>query len=270
MSGTGIWTDLVRGWLPALPLVLALMTSVWAVSLARRDASVVDIFWGPAFGLVAAFYFTRAPGTGALAALTLGAVTLWALRLGGYLALRWARKGREDYRYAAMRERRGRRFPVVSLVTVFWLQGVLVWVLSLPLFVAILDSGPPGPVGWAGLVLFLAGFAWEAVADLQLSRFKGDPGNRGRVLDSGLWRYSRHPNYFGEAVLWWGLWLLAVDAGGWWTVFAPAGMTLLLLKVSGVPLLEPHLEETRPGYREYVARTPAFVPWFPRRGDQAT
>lgn len=250
-------------WLPALPLTLALMTAVWLVSLVRRDVSVVDVLWGPAFGVVAVLYYVQAPATGLRSALLLAGVLLWALRLGAHLGIRWLRKGEEDYRYAAMRREHGVRFPARSLVTVFWLQGTLVWVLSLPLLVGIGAPGAPGIVGWAGVLVFLVGFLWEAVADAQLTRFKADPANRGKVLQTGLWRYSRHPNYFGEALLWWGFFLVALDAGGGWTVFAPAVTTLLLMKVSGVPLLEPHLEETRPGYREYAARTPAFLPRLP-------
>lgn len=252
-------------WLWGLPASLVLMTGVWVVSLARRDVSVVDVVWGPAFALVAALYHVLTPEPGARAWMVLAAVLLWAVRLGTHLGVRWVRKGEEDYRYAAMRREHGDRFAARSLVTVFWLQGALVWVLSLPLLAGIRAPGPPGTLGLAGAFVFVFGFLWEAAADLQLTRFKQDPASRGKVLQTGLWRYSRHPNYFGEAVLWWGLYLMAADAGGGWTVFAPLGMTLLLMKVSGVPLLEPHLEETRPGYREYAARTPAFVPRRPKR-----
>ena len=251
-------------WLPALPVALALMTGVWLVSLVRSDVSVVDVFWGPAFALVAVLYHLLAPDPGLRSGMVLAGVLLWAIRLGVHLGVRWVRTGQEDYRYAAMRREHGSRFRFRSLVTVFWLQGTLAWVLSLPLLAGIVAPGPPGMTGWAGAVVFVFGFLWEAVADLQLTRFKADPSNRGKVLQTGLWRYSRHPNYFGEAVLWWGFFLMALDAGGGWTVFAPLGMTLLLMKVSGVPLLEPHLEETRPGYREYAARTPAFFPRPPK------
>lgn len=257
---------MIGDWAAALPVLLLLMTAVWAVSLARRDVSVVDVVWGPAFAVAASVYFVRAGMPGPAGVLALGAVTLWALRLAVHLGIRWWRKGEEDYRYAAMRARHGPAFRWRSLWMVFWFQGLLAWLLSVPLLSAVRQGGDPGPWGWAGLALFVTGFWWEAVADHQLTRFRGDPTNRGRVLDTGLWRFSRHPNYFGEAVLWWGFYLLAVDAGAAWTVFAPLGMTFLLLRVSGVPLLEPHLEETRPGYREYASRTPAFFPGRPRKG----
>jgi steroid 5-alpha reductase family enzyme len=256
---------MTSAWLQVLPWVVVPMMVVWGISVVRRDASVVDVFWGPGFGIAAAVYFLQAPDPGLRGALVLGAVLLWSARLGVHLGARWIRKGQEDYRYAAMRAGHGRRFWLVSLGTVFLLQAALIWVLSWPLLAGMYGAGPLGVAGWAGLALFLAGFLFESTADAQLARFRANPENRGAVLDSGLWRLSRHPNYFGEAVLWWGLWLLAADAGGWWTVFAPLCMTLLLLRVSGVPLLEPHLAETRPGYADYVRRTSGFIPWLPRR-----
>lgn len=251
-------------WVAALPVLLALGVGLWVVSLLRRDVSIVDVFWGPFFALATAVYWTDAPESGLRATLLAGAVFLWALRLGVHLGVRWWAKGEEDYRYAAMRATRGPAFAWLSLVTVFGFQALLAWVLSVPLWVATRSGGSPGIIGWVGLGLFAVGFLWEAVADAQLTRFKRDPANRSAVLSSGLWRYSRHPNYFGEAVLWWGFFLVAADANGWWTVFAPITMTLLLLRVSGVPLLEPHLRERRPGYGDYVRKTPAFFPWSPR------
>jgi steroid 5-alpha reductase family enzyme len=165
-----------------------------------------------------------------------------------------------------MREAGGSSFPLVSLFTVFWLQAVLAWLVSAPLFAAVTSGAPLGALDMLGALVFVSGMTLEAVADRQLEAFKADPSNRGRVLDSGLWRYSRHPNYFGNAVLWWGAYLIAVSAGGAWTVFGPLIMTFLLLKVSGVALLERGMEERRPGYAEYVRRTSAFVPMPPRRG----
>jgi steroid 5-alpha reductase family enzyme len=152
----------------------------------------------------------------------------------------------------------------VSLFRVFWLQGAILWVVSAPLYAAVRAPGGLGALDYVGAALVLVGLALESTADLQLTRFRADPANRGRVLDSGLWRYSRHPNYFGDAVVWWGFYSIAVAAGGWWTAFAPAIMTLLLTRVSGVPLLEKGLAASRPGYSEYVRRTSAFVPWPPK------
>lgn len=254
----------LSAWLQGLAWVQVPMTGLWLVSLARRDASIIDVFWGPGFAILLGFCFVQAPAPGLRGALLVGAVALWAVRLGLHLGVRWWRKGEEDARYAAMRESSPATFPARSLVTVFWFQGLLIWLLSWPLVDTLFRGGAPGITAWLGLAVFGAGFVFEAVADAQLARFKADPGNRGRVLDTGLWRYSRHPNYFGEALLWWGLGLVAVDAGVWLGLATSAAVTALVLKISGVPLLESHLEGSRPGYAEYARRTPAFVPWFPR------
>ena len=257
MSGTCAW------WVAA-GSVAGAWTLLWLLSVRLRDVSIVDIAWGPGFAIMAAVGIGTAPDPGLRAWLAWGATVLWAVRLAVHLALRARGRG-EDERYAAMRRAHGDAFPLRSLVTVFWLQAGLVGVLAAPIWLAVTSPGPPGVIGWIGVGLFLAGFAVEAVADAQLSRFKRDPAGRRGVLDTGLWRYSRHPNYFGEAVLWWGFGLLGLDAGGPWTLFAPAVVTALLLKVSGVHLLEEGLRERRPGYADYVRRTPAFIPWFPRR-----
>lgn len=247
--------------------VTAAMLALWAVSLARRDASIVDIWWGPGFAAVAALAWALAPAPGARGALLLAMAAVWGLRLGGHLA--WRNHGRgEDPRYARMRRRHGERFGRVSLVTVFGLQGVLQWGISLPLQVAPLRPGDAalGALDAAGLAVFAVGLFFEAVGDLQLARFRAEPANRGRVMDRGLWRYTRHPNYFGDCLAWWGLWLVAAGTPlGPWTIVSPLAMTFLLLRVSGVPILERGLAKTRPGYAAYAARTPAFVPWLPKR-----
>lgn len=246
-------------------LLLAL-TALWAVSVRVRDTSIIDVAWGPAIASTAWVALWLGPGSGARAwtAALLGAA--WGLRLGAYLAVRARGRG-EDARYAAMRAAHGEAWPARSLVTVFWLQAALAWIVSLPLQLAG-SSGTPlawGPWDTAGAWTAAAGTLFEAVADAQLHRFKLAPGNRGRVMDRGLWRYSRHPNYFGECVAAWGFWLLAVGAGhGWAALPGPALLTFLLLRVSGVTLLERHLSP-RPGYADYVARTSAFLPRPPRR-----
>lgn len=259
--------SLAGGLAATAAFVAAAMLALWLVSLARRDASIVDIWWGPGFAAVAALAFALAPAPGARGALLVALASLWGLRLGGYLS--WRNHGRgEDPRYARMRRHHGARFARVSLVTVFGLQGVLQWLVSLPLQVAPLRPGaaPLGALDALGVALFAIGFAFEAVGDLQLARFRADPANRGRVMDRGLWRYTRHPNYFGDCVVWWGLWCLAASTPlGPWTIASPLVMTFLLLRVSGVPMLERGLAKTRPGYADYVARTPAFVPWLPKR-----
>jgi steroid 5-alpha reductase family enzyme len=249
-------------WL-SLALLLALVTGVWILSLRYRDASLIDLFWGPLFAVQGWVHHALAPETGVLAVVTTWLVTLWAARLAAHLARRNLGKG-EDPRYRRMREEGGSGWALRSLFTVFWLQAALSWAIAWPLALVAGSSESGGLLGAAGLAVALAGLLTEAVADEQLTRFKADPDNRGKVMDRGLWRYSRHPNYFGDAVFWWGIWGVAAALGAWWSIFAPVAMTLLLLKVSGVPLLESRMEETRKGYREYVRRTPAFVPWFPK------
>jgi steroid 5-alpha reductase family enzyme len=243
------------------------MLGLWLASLALRNASIVDVWWGPGFAAIAAIAFCAAPAPGARGALILSLTSLWGLRLGAYLLWRNAGAG-EDPRYAAMRRRHGAAFPLRSLATVFGLQGALQWGVSLPLQVAMLRPGAPalGGLDALGAALFGVGLFFEAVGDLQLARFKADPSSRGRVMDRGLWRYTRHPNYFGDFLVWWGLFAIAASTPlGPWTFASPIVMSVLLMRVSGVPLLERSLARTRPGYREYQERTPAFFPRLPRR-----
>lgn len=246
----------------------ALMLATWLVSLWLRNASIVDIVWGPAYALVAAGTAARL-GLDSLtsrAALVTALACLWGLRLGAYLF--WRNHGKpEDFRYQAMRRYWGARFPLVSLATVFALQGALAWLISLPLQLAIGAAEPAalGPFDYLGAGLWLVGMTFEGVGDWQLARFRADPANRGRVLDTGLWRYTRHPNYFGDSLVWWGFFALVLSVpGGIWTVVSPVVMTTLLLRVSGVSLLERTLRKTKPGYADYVARTNAFIPGPPR------
>ena len=254
----------------ALLAALVMMTLVWAGSLVKRDASIVDVFWGLGFALVGWIYFLAAEERTLRGTLVLGLVTLWALRLSLYIF--WRNRGQgEDYRYREMRERRPETFAAWSLFFVFWLQALLLWAISMPLY----QAQHPRPASLAaldilGIALFVVGFAFEAGGDWQLARFKADPSNKGKVMDRGFWRYTRHPNYFGDAVVWWGFFCFAAATpGGWWTVYSPVLMTLLLMRVSGVALLEKRLKETKPTYRRYAERTNAFFPWLPRgRGDE--
>jgi steroid 5-alpha reductase family enzyme len=156
------------------------------------------------------------------------------------------------------------RCPFKSLYIDFALQGVLAWIISIPLLLAVAHPAPLQLLDYAGVLLWLTGMLFEAGGDYQLARFKADPANKGKVMDSGFWRYTRHPNYFGEFCIWWGFYLIAVAAGGWWTIYAPALMTFLLLRVSGVALLEKDIGKRRPAYRDYIARTNAFFPGLPR------
>ena len=248
-------------------VVLALVTVLWAVSVAVRDTSIVDVFWGSGFVVIAWVGFAFADGSHARRLLLATLVTIWGLRLTLHLARRNLGSG-EDRRYTEMRRRHGDRWPLRSLFVVFWLQGALMWVVSLPVQVGMTDPTPAGlgPLDWLGVALWAIGLTFEAVGDAQLARFKADPANRGRVMDSGLWRYTRHPNYFGDFCVWWGIWLVALSTGSaWWTVVGPAVMSTLLIRVSGAAPLERSLSRRREGYAAYVERTSGFFPLPPRR-----
>lgn len=246
---------------------VAAMFALWLLSLVRRDVSIVDLWWGPGFVLLAGVAFALADAPGPRGALLLALTSLWGLRLGAYLL--WRNHGRdEDPRYARMRRHHGARFPWISLATVFGLQALLQWLVSLPLQVAQLVPGDAefGVLDGFGIALFATGFFFESVGDFQLARFRADPANHGRVMDRGLWHYTRHPNYFGDCLVWWGLFTIALATpAGWLTIAAPLAMTFLLLRVSGVALLERSLVRTRPEYRDYIESTSAFFPRPPRR-----
>jgi steroid 5-alpha reductase family enzyme len=250
-----------------LGFILVIGTLAWIASLRLRDASIADIGWGLGFVALAWLYTALLGGNDGRTLTVAGLVTIWGLRLAAHIFRRSRGRG-EDPRYAAMRRRSGPSFWWRSLFVVFWLQGSLLWCVALPLLAVPRATAPfPSALDLAALILFITGFAFEAVGDWQLARFRADPANRGAVMDRGLWRYSRHPNYFGDAVVWWGFFLFAVGApGGWVTALGPALMTWLLRRVSGVTLLEEGLRASKPAYADYVARTPAFVPWFPKRG----
>jgi steroid 5-alpha reductase family enzyme len=250
-------------WFSSLPAIAVLAATAWAVCTVRRNVGLVDIFWSLFLLLAAVVYAIAAAPAGPRATLVLALVAAWAVRLAAHLTARnW--NAPEDHRYQAIRARNQPNFEWKSLYLVFGLQGLLAWVISAPLAAAVASPAPLGPLDWAGAALAAFGIVFESVADAQLARFRRDPAGAGRVLDSGLWRWSRHPNYFGECCVWWGFFLLAVAGGGAWTAFSPLVMTLLLLRVSGVSLLEKDIGERRPAYRDYVARTSAFVPWPPR------
>lgn len=233
----------------------------WVVSLMRDNVTHVDSMWSLFLGMSAytytLFFYELTPRT--LLVLTL--VSIWAIRLCGYLTWRnW--NPHEDHRYAAIRKNNEPHFWFTSIYIIFGLQAVLAWIISMPLFGAIASKLPLNNLDILGTLLFSIGFIWETIGDWQLSLFKSKASNKGKVLSTGLWRFSRHPNYFGEFCVWWGFYLIAVAGGAWWTVAAPILMTLLLLKVSGVALLEKDIAERRPAYAEYIKRTNAFIPWF--------
>ena len=256
-------TDVLVGCAVAIAVY---MTVVWALSLPLRDASIADVFWGPGFALVA-FVAASVSTPSTRGTLLVVLTSAWGLRLAFHIGTRWRKKKEEDRRYQAMRANWGDRFPVVSLFTVFLLQGALLFVVSLPLQAgAALSAGRPlGLLDGLGAAVFGVGLAFEAVGDAQLSRFLADPANRGQVMGTGLWRYTRHPNYFGDALVWWGLGLVGASTGAWWSLLGPALMTFLLVRVSGVSLLEKDIAGRRPEYVAYVRRTSSFLPLPPAR-----
>ena len=245
-------------------VLLTLVTILWLISLIVHNASIIDIFWGIGFSIVTwvADAFTQGylPRKQLVAVL----VTLWGLRLGLHIGSRnWGKP--EDFRYAKWREEHGARWWWLSFFQVFLLQGFLMWVISMPLLAAQISGFPAilTPLDLVGAAIWIFGLVFESFADAQLRRFRSDPVNRGRLFTRGLWKYSRHPNYFGEAVVWWGVYGIALAAGYGWTIFSPILMTYLLVKVSGVALLERTLK-SRPGYEEYTQKTSAFFPWWPK------
>jgi len=250
-------------------LVFGSFVLLWGVSMAMRDSSLVDIWFAPC--IAAAAVLGAFIGGGAQPRRILVAVlaVVWATRLGGYLL--WRNWGREDPRYARLRrhvEEQGGNFAWHSLTRINLFQGSIVFLVLAPFMVA--QSAPlPATLGllaWLGAALVLVGIAIEGIADLQLARFRADPASAGRILDSGLWRYSRHPNYFGETCVWWGYWLIACEVPwGWLTVFAPLLMTWSVTGMMGKELVERRMRKKRPGYEDYVRRTSGFFPWPPRR-----
>ncbi len=250
-----------------LAVVFVLTTALWAVSVAVKDSSIVDIFWGSGFVVIGWVTFALADGAPARRWLLAVLTMIWGLRLTIHLARRNLGKG-EDFRYQAMRSKAGAAWPLRSLWAVFWVQGILIWLVSLPIQV-----GQQGATagGWLWLVIvgtaiYAVGLFFETVGDLQLTRFKADPANKATVIDRGLWRYTRHPNYFGDFSVWWGLYLIALSNGvAWWTIVGPVIMSVLLIRVSGAGLLEKSIGKRRPGYDDYVARTSGFFPRPPRR-----
>jgi len=248
-------------WVYALTPLTVMALAGWLYSLRRRNVNLVDALWSLFFFAATLAY--AAMGQGTRAGLLVVLVGLWAVRLAIHLAVRNHGKP-EDRRYQAIRNNNSPGFAWKSLFIVFGLQAVLAWLISLPLFVAGVSHEPWNGLDTAGVALVIAGLLFEATADWQLTAFRSRPENRGGVLDTGLWAWSRHPNYFGEAVVWLGFGLIGVAAGSLWSLVAPVLMTGLLLKVSGVSLLEKDIAERRPAYRDYIVRTSAFIPWPPR------
>lgn len=250
-----------------LATVGAMMTVGWIFSVLRHNVTIVDSLWGLGFVLVAGVTFWTGNGFGGRSLLILCLTAAWGLRLAGYLTWRnWGQP--EDHRYGKWRENSGQGFWFVSLFKVFWLQALFLWFISLVLQKAQLSAEPSRftPLDILGVIVWATGFVFESVGDWQLARFKADPKNRGRVMDQGLWAWSRHPNYFGEFLIWWGFFLVALATpGGWWTIISPIIISIVLLKMTGVPLTEAALKTRRPGYVEYIEKTSPFFPRPPRK-----
>jgi len=250
-----------------VPIAL-LGLGTWIASLVRHDVSLVDRMWSLMIAGPALVYAAQTSWTTPRAIAVQVLVLAWGLRLAAYIT--WRNWGHgEDRRYQQIRARHQPRFALKSLLIVFALQMVLAWIVTAPTLAALAGRHGFGALDVAGIAVALVGFLFEAIGDAQMAAFKREPANRGHVMDRGLWRFTRHPNYFGEACFWWGVWLVALAAGGLaaaWTVVSPLLMTVLLLKVSGVAMLEKDIGERRPAYRDYIARTNAFIPGRPRPG----
>jgi steroid 5-alpha reductase family enzyme len=250
-------------WFSALPFLLGAATITWLISLPLRNVAIVDSLWSGLFFLAGVVYALNSDPRAPRLSLVLWLLVIWAVRLAWYITRRNAGQG-EDRRYQEIRARNQPGFAVKSLYLVFWLQALLAWVISLPLLGAFASNQPFGWLDYAGVALWIVGFVFEAGGDWQLARFKADPANADKVMNQGLWRYTRHPNYFGEFCTWWGFWLIAVSAGAWWSVAGPLVISFLLLRVSGVRLLEKDIGNRRPRYADYVLKTNAFFPGPPR------
>jgi len=244
--------------------LLVVAVAGWLISLPLRNVSSFDSIWSLKFLLCAGVYVAAQAMPSQRAQLMLVLVALWAVRLSAHIT--WRNHGHgEDRRYQQIRRNNDPGFAFKSLYIVFGLQALLAWIISLPLLAAATSTEPLGVLDAVGCALWLIGFVFEAGGDWQLARFTANPANTGKVMDRGFWGWTRHPNYFGDACAWWGLGVLGIAAGGWWSIPGPLLMTLLLLKVSGVTLLEKDIGERRPGYADYVRRTSAFLPRPPRR-----
>jgi len=251
----------------ALVSIISVMSLLWIISIRIRNVSIVDLFWGLGFVLVCAGYFLATEGVQPRKILLMTMVTLWGLRLSIYLA--WRNHGRgEDFRYRKFRNDYGdHRYWWISFFQTFLLQGILMWAISAPLLGAQFYSNQNnlGLLDLAGVLIWILGFVFETGGDIQLAQFKAYPGNQGKVLKSGFWHYTRHPNYFGDATVWCGYGFICLAAGSYIPVLGSVLMTALVIKVSGVALLEKTLNSTKPGYKEYVEKTSAFIPWFPKK-----
>jgi len=250
----------------ALAVIMAMMTILWLISILIKNASIVDLFWGFGFVLANALYYLETDGFEIRKSLLFVLVTIWGLRLSAYLAIRNLGKG-EDFRYQKFRKDYGEhRYWWISFFQTFLLQGVLMWLISAPLLGAQFYADDKlGVLDFIGISIWIIAFVFEAGGDFQLKRFKSDPANKGKVLNTGFWHYTRHPNYFGDAAVWCGYGFICLSAGSFIPILGSILMTALIIKVSGVALLEKSLKETKSEYKEYIEKTSAFIPWLPKK-----
>jgi len=254
-------------YLQAFLVILLLMTLLWVLSVLLKNVSIVDLFWGFGFVITTIFYFLKTGGAEPRKIILSAMVFIWGSRLSGYLSWRNIGKG-EDFRYKQFRKKYGEsRYWWISFFQTFLLQGILMWLISAPLLGAQFygKNNPVGVLDFIGIGFWIVGLSFEAGGDLQLANFKADPKNKGKVLDKGFWRYTRHPNYFGDASVWWGYGFICLSAGSYFPVLGSILMTALIIKVSGVVLLEKSLIEMKPDYKEYTEKTSSFLPWFPKK-----
>lgn len=257
---------MIELYLNSLIIIIVAVTILWIISVIITNASIVDLFWGLGFVITNTYYFLWTGDTTTTKWLLFVMVTIWGLRLTIYLSFRNIGKG-EDFRYQKFRNDYGpTRYWWISYFQVFLLQGLLIWFISLPLMATnfLSKDDSLNIISYVGIIIWLIGLVFEAGGDYQLTRFKANPLNKGKVLNKGFWKYTRHPNYFGDSAVWWGFGLFSLSVGGYWQVIGSIAMTFLIIRVSGVILLEKTLSD-KPGYNEYVRRTSPFIPWFPKK-----
>jgi steroid 5-alpha reductase family enzyme len=257
----------IQIYLESLMLIMLIMTTLWIISIYLKNVSIVDLFWGFGFVVSALFFFLNTEGYGIRKLLLLILVAIWGIRLSIYLAWRNIGKG-EDFRYAQFRKNYGQhRYWWISFFQTFLLQGVLMWLISAPLLGAMFNAknNSLGIFDFIGVAFWIIGISFEAGGDFQLAKFKANPENKGKVLNTGFWRYTRHPNYFGDSSVWWGYGIICLAAGSYIPALGSVLMTAMIIKVSGVALLEKSLKDTKPQYREYIEKTSSFIPWFPTK-----
>nr|WP_246270730.1 DUF1295 domain-containing protein [Hongsoonwoonella zoysiae] len=251
-----------------LAVTLVIFTIIWRIHVSLGDAGIVDYYWGPGFLVIAGIWMSHTSAAPLILTIFLAFLALWGLRLTAHLVIRHRKFRQEDSRYTAMRERGGKSWWIRSLFTVFWLQAIILWAVASPVH-ALMSSSPEHNVAWPAAVIgsafFVIGFLFESIGDLQLSRFRDDPNNEGKLLTTGLRAWCRYPSYFGESVLWWGMGLIAYAASASpWAFAGPLLLTFLLLKVSGVAMLDGRLKSRKGGYEDWIYATNAFIPWPPK------